>query len=547
MRLNEGLRPARKLTLIAAPAGFGKTTLLSDWVARNQRPAAWVSLDENDNDCARFLTYVIAALRTLDPNLGSEALGLLEARQPPPAEAILTALINDIARTSQEFTLVLDDYHLIEVRAVHDAVTFLLDHLPTQLHLAVASRSDPPLPLARLRARGELTELRAADLRFAPDEAAAFLNQMMGLSLSAEAIAALEARTEGWIAGLQMAALSMQGRKDSASFVQAFTGSHRYIIDYLLEEVLQRQPEPVRDFLLHTSILEQLSGPLCAAVTEQADSGERLAALERSNLFVVPLDDQRQWYRYHQLFADVLRGRLCAEQPGRVPALHRRASEWYARHDLPTAAVRHALAAEDFEYAAHLIELAWPAVSRDRQDTVLRSWLKVLPDDQVQRRPVLCLYFAGALLTGGDLPAVEARLRDAELWLNLGAEPSQPASGGHLVADPTELRKLPAQISIYRAALAQARGDLADTIAHARQALDRDVPGDHLGHAGAAGFLGLALWAHGEVEAAQRTFAEAVVSMRLAGNLAVALSGTVVLADMHVALGRLREAGHVLE
>ena len=538
--LNAGLAARRRLTLIAAPAGFGKTTLLCDWIARSQRAAAWLSLDEDDNDPARFVLYVVAALQTLDPQLGTEARGLLETQPRPPVEMILTALINAIAQSPHSLLLVLDDYHLIEVGASHAALAFLLDHLPPQLHLALASRADPPLPLARLRARGALTELRAADLRFQPDEAASFLTQVMGLTLSAADIAALEQRTEGWIAGLQMAALSMQGRSDVAGFIQAFTGSHRYVIDYLVEEVLQRQPAEVRRFLLETAILDQLTGPLCEAVTGQTEGGERLQALERSHLFVVPLDDQRTWYRYHHLFAEVLRARLRVEQPGRAAELHRRASAWYAQQGLPVEAVRHALAAEDYEQAANLIELAWPAVSRDRQDLVLQSWVKGLPDDQLRRRPVLGIYMAGALLTGGNLPAVEARLREAERWLTGEAE------GAPLVADPAELRKVPAQIAIYRAALAQARGDIGETIAQARQALDRVEPGDHLGHAGAAGFLGLALWADGSLEAAHQTFAEAVTSMRRAGNLAVALSGTVVLADMHLALGRLREADRLL-
>ena len=291
-RLDVGLRG--KLTLLSAPAGFGKTTLLGEWIASSKRPVAWVSLDESDNDPARFLTYVFAAFQTIDADMGAGALSVLQAPQPLPTEAILTVFINEVAESPQEFILVLDDYHLIDVQPIHDALTFLLEHLPPQMHLAIASRADPPLPLVRVRSRGELTELRAADLRFTPDEAAVFLNQVMGLNLSAANVAALESRTEGWIAGLQMAALSMQGRVATASFIEAFTGSHHFIIDYLFEEVLQRQPERVRSFLLQTSILDRLSGPLCDAVTGKEDGGGMLAALERGNLFIVPLDDQRQ-------------------------------------------------------------------------------------------------------------------------------------------------------------------------------------------------------------------------------------------------------------
>jgi LuxR family maltose regulon positive regulatory protein len=539
-RLDAGLQAGRKLTLFAAPAGFGKTTLLSDWLAHTQRAVAWLSLDESDNDLARFLTYLVAALQTIDAGLGAEALDLLGARQPLPAESILTPLINAVAGRSQEIVLVLDDYHLIDTPPIHDVLSFLIDHLPRQLHLALASRADPPLPLPRLRARGALTELRAADLRFTPDEAASFLNQVMGLGLAADDIAALEIRTEGWIAGLQMAALSMQGREDVAGFVQVFTGSHRYIIDYLVEEVLQRQPERVRSFLLQTSILDRLTGPLCEAVTRQADGGARLQELERANLFVVPLDDQRQWYRYHHLFADVLRARLRETQPEQYPALHQRASEWYAQHDLLVEAVRHALAAEDFERAASLMERAWPAMGRSRQDTTLRGWLTVLPDEVVRRRPVLSAYFASSLRRGGELEEAERRQRDAERWLD-------DPTGEPMAADEEEFRRLPVTLAIGRASLAQARGDIAGTMHYAHRAMEAVQPGDHLGRAGAAGFLGLALWASGDLEAAQQTYAQAVTSMHLSGNVPDAISGTMALAEMHTGRGRLREARRILD
>ncbi len=303
---------------------------------------AWLSLDENDNDLARFLTYLIAALQTIAPKVGEATLGALQSSQPPPIEVLLTSLLNDLT-TLGDVVLVLDDYHVIESQPIDEALTFFVDHLPPHLQLVIASREDPPLPLARLRARGQLTELRAADLRFTPAEAADFLNEAMGLNLSAHDIAALETRTEGWIAGLQLAALSMQGRSDTAGFIQAFTGSHRFVLDYLMEEVLQRQPERVRRFLLQTSILDRLSGPLCDAVTERDDGRSMLETLERGNLFVVPLDDQRQWYRYHHLFADVLQARLIEEQSDRVSELHRRASAWYEQNDLPAEAIQHAL------------------------------------------------------------------------------------------------------------------------------------------------------------------------------------------------------------
>src|ERR671914_2142289 len=324
--LNGGLNG--KLTLVSAPAGFGKTTLLGEWVAGCERPVAWLSMDEEENDLTRFLAYFVAALQTIAPDIGEGVLGVLQSPQPPPIESILTALLNEIDTVPDDFVLVLDDYHVIDGSAVEEALSFVLEHLPPGMHLVIATREDPQLPLARLRARGQLTEVRAADLRFTPSEAAEFLKGVMGLSLSEEDIAALETRTEGWIAGLQLAALSMRGREDVSGFVRAFAGDNRYILDYLVEEVLQRQPERIRSFLLQTSILERLSGPLCDAVTDQEEGREMLEALERGNLFVVPLDDRRHWFRYHHLFADVLRARLMDEQPDRVCELHQRASHW---------------------------------------------------------------------------------------------------------------------------------------------------------------------------------------------------------------------------
>src|SRR4028118_1536532 len=334
-RLNEGLH--RKLTLVSAPAGFGKTTLLGEWLAGGERPAAWLSLDEGDNDPTRFLSYLVAALQTIAPNIGEGVLGALQSPQPPSTESILTALLNEITAVSDDLVLVLDDYHVIDARAVDDALTFLIEHLPPQVHLVIATREDPHLPLARLRARGQLTELRAADLRFTPSEAGEFLKGVMSLSLSEEDIAALETRTEGWIAGLQLAAISMQGQKDATSFIKSFTGSHHFVLDYLVEEVLQQQSEKVQTFLLRTSILDHLCGTLCDAVLldPSASGQETLEYIERANLFLVPLDNERRGCRYHHLFADLLRQRLlqgAASSAGDVSDLHRRASEWYEEH-----------------------------------------------------------------------------------------------------------------------------------------------------------------------------------------------------------------------
>src|SRR5215208_1553036 len=383
-RLNEGLQ--RRQTLISAPAGFGKTTLLSEWVATLPRPAAWLSLDEGDNDPTRFLAYLVAALRTIAPDVGEGALGMLRSPQPPPTESVTTALLNEISTIPYDLVLVLDDYHVIDAEAVDEALAFVLEHMPPRMHLVMATREDPQLRLARLRARDQLTEVRAADLRFAPSEAAEFFDEVMGLELSAEEVVALEERTEGWIAGLQLAALSMRGREDVGGFIRAFAGDNRYIVDYLAEEVLQRQPERTRSFLLQTSILERLSGPLCDAVTGQEDGNALLETLERGNFFVVPLDDRRHWYRYHHLFAEVLSAHLMAEQPDLVATLHRRASEWYEQNGSAADAIRHALAAEDFERAADLVELAVPAMRRSRQEATLLGWLNVLPDELLHCR-----------------------------------------------------------------------------------------------------------------------------------------------------------------
>ena len=511
-----------------------------------ERPVAWLSLDEGENDPARFLTYLVAALQTIAPTIGEGVLGVLQSPQPPPTEAILTALLNEITTLPDQFVLVLDDYHVIDAKAVDMALTFLVEHLPPQMHLVIATREDPQLPLARLRARSHLTELRAADLRFTASEAAAFLNQVMGLSLSAADIAALEDRTEGWIAGLQLAALSMQGHQDVPGFIRAFAGDHRYIVDYLVEEVLQRQPEPVRSFLLQTSILDRLNGPLCDAVTGQEEGNARLEALERGNFFVVPLDDTRHWYRYHHLFAEVLSAHLLAEQPDQVATLHRRASAWYEQHGSAADAIRHALAAEDFGRAADLVELAVPAMARSRQEATVLGWLKALPDELVRARPVLSVHYAGALLLSGELEGVEARLRDAEQWLDTTADRGErlriaPAAE-MVVVDEAEFRGLPGSIAIYRAAIALALGDVADTVKYARRALDLVPEDDHHRRGSAAGFLGLAYWTSGDLEAAHRSYAECMARVQRAGHISDAIGCSIALADIRIAQGRLREA-----
>ncbi len=439
-----------KLTLISAPAGFGKSTLVSEWIMSSGLPVAWLSLDENDNDPARFLIYMIGALQTISPNLGAGLLDAVQSSQTPSIDSILTALLNEIANIPNNFILVLDDYHLTDSTSVDDVLVFLIEHLPPQMHLVITTREDPSLPIPRLRARNQLTEIRAADLRFTPSEATEFLNQIMNLDLSVEEVAALETRTEGWIAGLQLAAISMRGQEDVHGFIQAFAGDHRYIVDYLVEEVLQRQSEEIRNFLLQTSILDRLNGLLCDAVTAQLGSKSKLEQLQRGNLFLIPLDDRREWYRYHHLFADVLRMHLMTEQFDIVPILHKRASEWCEQNNLTADAIRHALSAEDFERAAELIEKALPFMRQSRQESTLLGWLKALPDELFQHHPVLNVNYAGTLLQNGQLDGVESHLRDVERWLatpeNIRERP--------VYVNEEDFQRLPSSVAMYRAAIA---------------------------------------------------------------------------------------------
>ena len=548
-RLSERLDAAAtsKLVLVSAPAGFGKTTLLAAWLAApsDGRSVAWLSLDRGENDPVSFWSYVIAALRTAEPGVGVNELALLATPQPPPIQLLLTSLLNDLGTTGGEIVLVLDDYHLVESREVQEAMGFLLDHLPPRLHLVIASRADPPVPLARLRARGDLVEVRAAELRFTPEEVAAYLNGAMGLQLTAPDVVALEERTEGWIAALQLAALSMQGRDDVAGFIAGFTGDDRYIVDYLVEEVLQRQPEAVREFLLQTSLLNRLSGPLCDAVTAKPGGKAMLETLDRGNLFVVPLDDRRQWYRYHHLFADVLRARAAEESPEVVHALHARASDWYAEHGDAGEAVEHALAGGHVDRAADLMELAMPVLARDRQEAVLRAWVERLPEEVLAARPVLSNGYVGALMGTGQFDGVERHLRNAERWLEAPVDEQHESE--MVVADDEGFRHLPAGVAVHRAGLALATGDPAATIAHAQRALDLLDENHHIGQAAASALIGLATWTGGDLEAARDAYTKSLANMRRAGHLADVLGLSIALADIQVTQGSLRDALHTYE
>jgi LuxR family maltose regulon positive regulatory protein len=538
-RLDEGL--ARGLVVVCAPTGFGKTALLADWAGSGRRPVGWLSLDTADNDPARFWRHTVAALDRACPGIGERVGPLLGPPAPSSFEGLVTALINELdARPgNDEMLLVLDDYHLIDTQPVHAALTFLLEHLPPELRLVLTSRSDPPLPLARLRARGQLAELRADELRFTPDEAAALLREATGPSLPGAAVAALTARTEGWAAGLQLAALSLRGQADAAGFVATFSGSHRYILDYLTGEVLERQTGQVRGFLLETSILERLSGGLCDAVTGRTDSQVMLEQVERANLFLVPLDGVRGWWRYHHLFADLLRARLQQQQPSRVPALHRAAAAWSEEHGLADDAVRHALGAGDPVWAARLIEQHFDGIFLQGESATVQRWLSGLPADLVRARPRLCLAQAWMALVGGDVDAAGPPLDAAERSpADAADERFEPSSG----RAASVLANVPAAIALDRAFLAYLRGDAEGTAGFASQALAKLGEGDWMLDLWIRSMRALAEWLRGRLADAERGFAAIVTGWHTAGERPLAASACHFLGQVQRAQGRLDAA-----
>lgn len=527
----------KKLTLISAPAGFGKTTVISEWINSCKRPAAWLSLDEGDNDPARFLAYFVAALQSIEINLRKDLLDALKAFQPQTqsSELLLTELLNEISKLQNNFVLVLDDYHVIESKPVDQIIAFLVENHPLKMQLVIATREDPPFSLPRLRMRGQLTEIRASDLRFTPAEASDFLNQMMGLNLRDSDISALEARTEGWIAGLQLAALSMQGRSDSGRFIQSFTGSNRFVVDYLVGEVLEHQSEKVRTFLLETAILSRLCGSLCDEVTGQVGGREMLETLERGNLFVIPLDDERKWYRYHHLFSDVLKTHLIEEHPEKSVVLHKRASEWYENHGFTPDAIHHALTAEDYEHAAKMIELAWSKMDINYQSSTWLGWVKKLPVELIRTRPVLSVGYAWALLDWGELESSEIYLLDAEKCLNGSVD-------GMIIADEEQFHSLPASIASARAYRSLALGDVTGTIKFAQQALELTPENDQARYSQAIALLGLAQYTNGDLKAAEQSFTDFYLHLRKAGELQTLIGITFLLGDIKVALGHLHDA-----
>jgi LuxR family maltose regulon positive regulatory protein len=587
-RLDEGLRLGCRLTLLSAPAGYGKTTLLSEWIAHLQAPdfdlaaisapgqtgeqvepkerdqgagfrVAWLSLDEGDDDPGRFLAYLVAALQRIDERIGGAIRDLLEAPKLPPLESLVTILINDLAAVQGRLLLALDDYHALTGLDIHRAVGLLLERLPPQMHMAIATRQDPPLPLSRLRARGQVTECRESHLRFTPAEASTFLSRSLGLALPASDIARLEERTEGWIAGLQLAGLSIQGRdaEGASRFIDGFSGRHHFVLDYLTDEILQSQPGPIQAFLLKTSILERMTAPLCDAVLAQEPrtengvegqdpspvverhspgSQEILDGLERANLFVVPLDDERRWYRYHRLFADLLRARHQEKEPEWVPELHRRAAAWYERHGFAAEAVHHAFASQDGLLATDVVERAIQQVATwTRVDSAtFLEWLDALPGDVVRARPRLQLYASRALFVTGQWQASQRLLQELERTLR--DDPTAPGAAGLLD-----------RVLADRASYAAVHGDVGQAIEYARQALARLPKGDPSARIRPTTILGLACFRAGDVAEADRAFSEAIASTWAAGMGFAAVPLVCNQAEIQIMQGQLRRAMHTCE
>jgi ATP/maltotriose-dependent transcriptional regulator MalT len=552
-QIAQGLRGP--LTLIAAPAGFGKTTLVASCIARCDLPVAWLSLDERDNQAERFLTYLVAALHGVDYRIGTDATQLVGGMQPAPPEAVLTSLVNDLDALHGKVALVLDDYHVIRSQAVHEAVAFLLAHCPQSFHLAIATRSDPPLPLARLRARGQMVELRAADLGFTEHEAAQFLNDVMGLGLDAGSVAALEERTEGWVAGLQMAALSMRGRTDVLAFIQAFSGTNRYILDYLLEEVLANQPPEIQRFLLHTSILDRLAAPLCDAVLDNGKgpecqredrwtgTGSRAASrassilgyLERANLFLVPLDEERTWYRYHHLFADLLYARLqdtCKRQD--ITGLHARAAQWYEQNGWTYRAIRHASLTSDDAWVERLIEQNYMEMFQRRDSSAIRSWTGELDPERIYRRPRLCIYEATSRSWLGQLDTADLFLDRAEDGIRQeAATPETEAMRGHL--------------AYVRSRVTAMRGDVGRAIDLCLAAREKTPASNQALLGGIGVMLGYGYFLSGDFVHAVQTLDETIQSGITASAINSTAGAYCVLARLHAVQGRLHRSFEVYQ
>jgi LuxR family transcriptional regulator, maltose regulon positive regulatory protein len=526
------------LTLVSAPAGFGKTTVMAE-LAMGTRDAriAWLSLDPGDNDPVTFWTYVIEAVERAAPGVAVGARASLSGAQVS-VDAVVTTLLNALAAADADVVLALDDFHVIESPAIHQQLGYFLDHLPAQAHVVLGTRADPAIPLARLRGRGRLIEIRASDLRFSRPEAASYL-ETMGLSLEDVDIATLEGRTEGWIAALQLAALSLRGRADASQFISAFAGDDRHIVDYLVEEVLRRQPPRIRDFLLRTSILSRFTGSLADAVTAGEGGATTIEALDRANLFVVALDSRRRWYRYHHLFGGVLQAHLAAEMPGEAAVLHRRASDWFEANGDRPSAVEHAFLAGDPEHTADLIELGLVEMRQYRREATLRRWAAAIPPEVLVRRPVLAVGLAGAILSANDIARVDDLLSNAERRLASG----EPV----VIVDQAERRRLPAMIELYRAALSKLHGDLEGNVAHARRVLELVDKNDDIGRGGAETFLGLAAWGLGHLDEGYDWWATGMVSLERGGLATDVVGAGIIGADIRIAAGRLTDAMRIYE
>ena len=558
----QGSEFARKLTIVSAPAGFGKTTMISAWAREVDVPVAWISLDDNDNNPNRFFAYFVSALQNIKADLGGSALAMLQSPQPPAFETLLTSLINEISEITETILIIFDDYNVINAQPIHDALAFFLNNLPPQVHIVFSGRADPPWPLGQWRARGEMIEIRSNDLRFTLEEATVFLNQALGLQISPETVTALETRTEGWIAGLQLAAISLRGKDDISSFVADFTGSHRFVIDYLVEEVLDQQPGTVQDFLLKTSILERMSADLCDAVvgeiretrmgiregipaleapTFTRSSQQMLEYLERSNIFLISLDDHLQWYRYHHLFADLLRQRLNVFHPEKVPELYERASLWFEQHDMPDEAIHHAFKSGDLQRAARLIEANGQEWIANSELGVLLRWLKAMPTEIVRARPYLGLLYGWGMALINQFDIVEQVLEDAEKRLRAAiGNPEELREYG--LTDPVEQSSFWGYLITCRAAVARSQGETGKTIRLLYQALDIFPEDDLRGRGVAYLYLGYALWMAGDILSARQNFEDALRVSQSSGQLLTTQSVIDALGKLLLEFGELKRA-----
>ncbi len=543
-KLTQARRRGVSCTLVSAPAGFGKTTVVVDYARTSGLPFAWLALDEGDNDLLCFWRYIVTALAAIDSRIGEQLRPALYESQAPAVQQIVTGLANDILGIEKELILILDDYHVISNQAIHEGMAFLIDHLPPFLHIILVTRADPPLPISRLRARGQLAELRVADLRFTADEASAFLNQSMSLNLTASDVEALETRTEGWIVGLQLAALSMQGNTDKHGFIQAFTGSHHYVLEYLMDEVLSHQPESLQRFLLETSILPRMCASLCNAVTEHADSAEVLSDLHRRNLFVTPLDGEHSWFRYHHLFAELLNGNLQRTRAADLPILHRRAAQWFKENNYIGDALHHAFSIPDYPYASRLVLDNWRQIYHQGRLNTAVQWLDSLPPDFVHQSPPLGVAYCWTLFARGDYDRIETYLEEIAQTFE------QMIAVGKLPKEHPEYNIVLQQVILLRAVVMRHHGDvptalkdieqLLPTIEELRKTLGNMVV--DMGYTACYSQMGYTYVVAGDLERAADYLSRVSPHARRCGNILALAHTTIELARISLLLGRLGQA-----